>query len=103
MISISQILTLSLIVAFYVQAVWICFQEDMIFEWAGNFLSMNLPDFMQKPVYDCPICMTPWHGALFLFAIRSIIKPGIFISGVILLVAMGINVTITKLWRHCDD
>ncbi|WMJ72947.1 hypothetical protein RCC89_07195 [Cytophagaceae bacterium ABcell3] len=27
----------------------------------------TLPSYIKKPVYECPICMTPWWGALIYF------------------------------------
>lgn len=30
---------------------------------------MNMPEYIYKPLFDCPICMTPYYGMLFyLFA-----------------------------------
>jgi hypothetical protein len=38
----------------------------MIFESIGERLKV-LPDYIRKPLYDCPICSTPWHGSLILW------------------------------------
>lgn len=54
------------ITALIVLFIYECTREGMIFESIGNKLK-PLPDFIKKPLYDCPICMVPWHGSLLIF------------------------------------
>lgn len=53
------------IVAFTVLFIHITFWEGMIFESIGKLLK-SLPNYIRKPLYDCPICMTPWWGSVLL-------------------------------------
>jgi hypothetical protein len=57
---IEQALAVSLFVVF----IHLTFQDGEIFGFIGNYLSQNLPEKLHKPVFDCPICMTPWWGSL---------------------------------------
>jgi len=52
-------LIISLIVLFLHATTW----EGMIFNAVKNVIS---PDkgWLYKPIYGCPICMTPWWGTL---------------------------------------
>lgn len=38
--------------------------EGHIFHRPANWLRGKLPEGIQKPLFDCPICMTPWWGTL---------------------------------------
>jgi hypothetical protein len=86
----------SFIIAFAVLAVYTCFQDGMIFsfirikmanEW-DQLLGQSTSKIIQKPLWDCLVCMTFWWGgAIALFAGYS------FISVV---VAMGMNAVIDK-------
>lgn len=97
---------LSLITAFVVQAVWYTLQDGEIFGTLGNWLRRTLPAWALNPVVDCPICMTPWYGFLFLLIYgfrhgKLVVSLGdVSTFPFILIIAMGINVTITKLWPH---
>lgn len=53
---IEQIFIISLIVLFIHATTW----KDMINEWVKKIIK---PDtFFHKPIYGCPICMTPYWG-----------------------------------------
>lgn len=54
------------ITAFIVLFLHICTREGMIFSFVSALLK-PLPDYIKKPLYDCPICMTIWWGSLILF------------------------------------
>src|SRR5688572_7238366 len=48
---------IAMIVLFLHATTW----EGMIFDGIKNF---NIPGWIRKPLYSCPICMTPWWGTL---------------------------------------
>ena len=85
------------IIAFAVLAVYTCFEDGMIL----SFIRINLANdwvklfgqktskLIQKPLWDCLVCMTFWWGgALALFAELNFIN---------VIVAMGINAIIDKM------
>ena len=37
--------------------------DGMINEWVRS-MAFNWPVWVKKPLFDCPICMAPWWGAL---------------------------------------
>jgi hypothetical protein len=53
---------LAFIIAYAVLFVHVTFWEEHIFEEVGNWLDMKLPEWLQKPLYGCPICMSFWYG-----------------------------------------
>lgn len=55
------------IVAFVVLFMHVTTWEGMINEWVGKAL-FNAPEWIKKPLYDCPICMAPWWGSVCLAA-----------------------------------
>ncbi len=56
----------SFIVAFIVLFIHATFWEGMIFSFISEKLK-NLPEYIKKPLYDCPICQSPWWGSLIIF------------------------------------
>lgn len=80
--------------SFIVFAIWYTMQDGEIFGALGHLFS-RLPQVFHNPLYDCPVCMTPWYGtpiAIFLFHVYDPIQ-------IILIVipAMGLNAIILKL------
>lgn len=58
---IAEALTISLVVLFLHATTW----DGMIFE---DIKKVIKPEGMlYKPIYGCPICMTPWYGTIFYF------------------------------------
>lgn len=54
-----------IIIALIVLAVYTTMREGMIFERLGVYLENNIrSEFLKKPIFACPICMTFWHGLL---------------------------------------
>ena len=74
-------------------------RQGEIFGGLGEWFGRVLPGRLHSPVFDCPICMTPWYGLII------VMVSGVFIGigpepkfwPFILLAAMGINVVISKL------
>lgn len=58
----------ALIVSLVVIFIHLTFQGDEIFSFIGIWLEKRLPKKLHKPVFDCPICMTPWWGSLVMAA-----------------------------------
>jgi hypothetical protein len=66
----------------------------MIFGNIGERLQ-SLKQSIRFPLYDCPICMTPWHGTVWYWIIyHGSIKEGL----IVVIVAMGVNATLVKLF-----
>lgn len=44
--------------------------------WEGNIMSwvkvFNFPEWIEKPLYGCPMCMTPWWGTLIYFTLLNL-------------------------------
>lgn len=53
---ITTALSISLIVLFVHATSW----DGMINDWIKNYIDPNSK--LSNPVYDCPICMTPYYG-----------------------------------------
>lgn len=54
-----QALAISLMVLFF----HVCMKEGHIFEKIPQALHF-IPEKLQKPLWGCPICMTPWYGSI---------------------------------------
>ena len=57
----------ALIISFIVLFIYKTMDEGMIFEKLGNWFKENLPEEIHMPVFNCPICMTPWYGTIIYF------------------------------------
>lgn len=62
--------------SFWCYGIWTLFRNDMILEKAGVWLDENLPNYLNKPLWKCPICLASVHGtaiyALFLMPLYGI-------------------------------
>ena len=56
---------LSILIAFAVLFIHTTTNEGHIFEDMANWLDTKLPDWIIKPLYGCPICMSFWWGSAF--------------------------------------
>lgn len=93
------------LIVFFIHA---CYQEEMIFHWAAKWFEEILPEFLHKPVFSCPICMTPYYGAvIYLFATMSGVKgfESIHIPTMLftLLVASGFSTLFVYLLRLVES
>ena len=57
-------ITISLIVFFIHATSW----EGHINDWVRKFIDPEHP--ISKPIYNCPICMTPWYGTIILLIMQ---------------------------------
>ena len=54
----------SLIITF----IFICYQDGMIFGWLRRFFErLNMPEWVNKPLFDCNICMSGLYTVLLWF------------------------------------
>lgn len=86
---------LFLLITFTVLFLHVTTWEGMIFGNMEQWLRLNyLPSYIRKPLYDCPICMTPWWGAFIILIgeySHSIPCYGFFIEVLILFAGAGLN------------
>ena len=52
----------SFIISFIVIAIHLTFQAGEIFQFVSRWGKKHIKGKWQKPVFSCPICMTPWYG-----------------------------------------
>ena len=64
-------------------------REGMIFARVRS-LTFRWPPWITKPLYDCPVCMAPWLGAI-LYAVGILEAPTIGLAVLTCLAAGGIN------------
>ncbi len=82
------------IISLIVLAIWYTMQDGEIFGRLGNWLSITAPSWIQNPLYDCPVCMVPYYGAVVCLILGWPVW--------LVIPAMGLNVIIVKVWRHDD-
>ena len=56
----------ALIIAFIVYFLKATTWKGMIFYELAEKLE-HWPEFIRKPLYECPVCMTPWWGIVIYF------------------------------------
>lgn len=87
------------IIALIVFAIHFTLQQGEIFGKFGDALYDNLPEKMHDPVFNCPVCMTPWHGTLIYWLIFGY---GVEDWLITVVSAMGLVVVILKLAPEKD-
>lgn len=87
------------IIAMLVLSIWYTMKEGEIFESLGLWFEKNLPKAIHPPVFECPVCMSPWYGS----ALYVIIFGVNWWWPVVVITAMGINAALNKLSpeKHC--
>lgn len=82
--------------------IWACFLEGMIFGFVRKFLEIRISEYLQQPLFDCPVCMTPYYGSVAYWLIVLSGKwQGDWIEWIIvILVAAGINTVFIKIFPH---
>ncbi len=87
---------LSILIAFACLFINSTTWEGMIFEDVANWLDTKLPEWISKPLYGCPICMSFWYGSVF-----YIIYKGVEIEMLLIVFAAGgINAFIVNLNKN---
>jgi hypothetical protein len=75
------------------------FTDGEIFGFIGNAVRRHLSEFWQKPVVDCPVCMSFWWGALLHLLILQTYLPTAIIGS-----ALSIGLTALAVgFFHKDD
>lgn len=75
------------VIAFIVKAVEACMWDDNIFGFV-RVLCRRFPKWLQKPLYDCGICMTPYYGSVaYYFIYQHELKTWV----ITIIGAMGVN------------
>jgi len=63
------------------------------------YILWNVVSTMRNPIFDCPICMTPWHGTYIYWLIwHNSYKEWL----ICIIAAMGLNYIIAKLSPNAD-
>lgn len=85
--------------SFIVFAIWFSFREGEIFGRIHQLL-WGIPEWMKQPLFECPVCMTPYYGSAFywIFIGNSIAE---WIVTVI--AAMGLNAIIVFIKESNDE
>jgi hypothetical protein len=81
-------------ISFIVIAIWATYWEHMIFGFVTKIGEKYLPEWLQKPLFSCPICLCPWYGTV----IYWMFFPGPIAEYIVtIVVAMGINTVFVKM------
>ena len=97
---------LSILIAFAVLFIHTTTTEGNIFEDVANFLDTKLPDWIIKPLYGCPICMSFWYGSVFYIFYNGLDKwivLVVFCAAGINAALVNLNNTISDLQRDTQD
>ena len=97
---------LSILIAFAVLFIHTTTTEGHIFEDVANFLDTKLPDWIIKPLYGCPICMSFWYGSVFYLFYNGFDKwivIVVFCAAGINAALVNLNNTISDLQRDTQD
>jgi len=54
----------ALIISLTVLFVYMICTEGMIFHFVYKWFKTWLPQYLWKPIFSCPICMTPYYGTI---------------------------------------
>jgi len=86
------------IISCIVMAIWATMWEKGIFGFVRRWLK-NIPEKLQFPIFDCPVCMTMWYGSVVYWLVWGIsIKEYI----IVIIAATGLNAIFVKLF-HPDE
>lgn len=47
------------------------FRSDEVLGKPGDWMRKNFPEWVNKPLFDCPYCMASIHGSIFFFIFLS--------------------------------
>lgn len=62
------------IVSLGIWGIHILFQEDHLLENVGDWLDENLPIYVNKPLWACPICMSSFWGTIGFVVVQFLFK-----------------------------
>ena len=84
----------AIIISFSVIAIWCMMLNGMIF---GKIRELNVPKWMREPLYECPVCSTPYYGSIIYWLF---LRGGIIEWILVIFVAMGIATIFVKIKRN---
>jgi hypothetical protein len=84
-----------IITSLIVMAIWATMWEEAIFDFVRKWGEKNLSEKMQKPLYDCPVCMCFWYGSAFYWLYYRNNRAEWL---VVVIAAMGLNAVLVKLF-----
>lgn len=95
-----EILITSLVYSIVVQFIYATFWEGMILGRVAGWLIDNLPKWMHKPLFDCPICMTPWYSLVIIAILQWVdyLNYPIGVDVLIIFVASGWSTIISRIY-----
>lgn len=85
----------AVIVAMIVMAIHAVFIPGMIFGFVRKLFE-NAPEWVKNPLFDCPVCMTPWWGFL-AYSLFFGVGWNDFVA--VIMAAMGINFLLSMLMQ----
>jgi len=94
-------LIIALVVLFLHVSTW----EGMVNGWVQD-VTFNWPGWIKKPLFDCPICMAPWHGVwIYTVLLYADMVPYMSIPAFILTTFMagGINTVLIYIISYAKD
>jgi hypothetical protein len=78
--------------------------EGMINHWVQK-VAFNWPTWLKKIVFDCPICMSPYYGALLLWS--GVLPSSGWLQGAVICAAAGginaVTVRLTQSWLPFEE
>lgn len=97
-------LELSLIISLVTIFIHTLTKEGMLLEFIHTWL-WKLPCWLKKPLFCCPVCMTPWYGSaiIIILTLTTGLQINLFKAVLILLVAGGITSIITENGNNRTD
>lgn len=92
-----------IIIAILVRAIHYTFQEGEIFGFVQEWFA-NMNEKLKQPIYDCAVCMSPWHGTYLYWIIWGAwLKTGTWQEWLVVIIgAMGVNAAINQLTPKDD-
>lgn len=95
-------------VSLAITALYICIhREGMILHWLLPVLDKHCPAPLQKPLYDCIICMSSIWTAVFDMLLTpqaiNVTRSAVSDLGISILIVAGINILICALLEHWTD
>lgn len=93
----------SFIIGMIVMAIWFTMQEGEIFGFMQRYSHWKIA----PALFDCPICMIPWHGSILYWVIPwkklGLPESDLILWPIVIVVAMGVNTAINKLSPKDDS
>jgi hypothetical protein len=83
----------------FVWFVYACYLPEMIFAKLSLWMERNLPQWMHKPLFECPVCMSIWYGTPFGIALGMQILSALFAAAC----AGGLSYVVIRVCNAIDN